>query len=551
MNTTGSRSSPSSDASGRWAGAILLGRAVLVGFGEIWLTPSALAGGAMLLGVLVLSPRAAALALTGALVATGWAFWAQRDARLLAAGWYGTNGALWGLWASWLTTDPAGAALTTVAGALLAAWLLDVVVFPLGDAPLALPPLSLPFVVVALLATLALPLARDAVPRLAGPIVREAAAAPDAWRPRPAPAALAPQLAAAWGAWAGADYGQARWRFAALAEVAPGLAEAHNGHGWALYKLDAPGEAEAAFRRALETAARYPYPLDGLGWIAFRRGRYAEAARLFQAAAGAAPAWADPRDGLGWVAYTRGRYGEAREHFERALGLEPRHASALAGLGWTALLEGRLDEARRSFALAGAADPGLLVAREGEGWALARSGRPREAEGVFAALVARAPGERDALFGLADARRRLVLGGERPAPHAADEWRAIARQFPAWTAAALVVAAGLLLVAPWAALVGLLSALGGALVSVLVAGPSALAWLDLHVQTLAPLGLVVGRATVPSVRGLARAAAAAVAGTAVWALLSLAGVGAPLLAFNLTALGFLAWSGARDRLEPR
>ena len=84
-----------------------------------------------------------------------------------------------------------------------------------------------------------------------------------------------------------------------------------------------------------------------------------------------------------------------------------------------------------------------------------------------------------------------------------------------------------------------------------IAGPSALAWLDLHVQTLAPLGLVVGRATVPSVRGLARAAAAAVAGTAVWALLSLAGVGAPLLAFNLTALGFLAWSGARDRLEPR
>ena len=121
MNTTGSRSSPSSDASGRWAGAILLGRAVLVGFGEIWLTPSALAGGAMLAAVLVLSPRAAALALTGALVATGWAFWAQRDARLLAAGWYGTNGALWGLWASWLTTDPAGAALATVAGALLAA----------------------------------------------------------------------------------------------------------------------------------------------------------------------------------------------------------------------------------------------------------------------------------------------------------------------------------------------------------------------------------------------------------------------------------------------
>ena len=50
------------------------------------------------------------------------------------------------------------------------------------------------------------------------------------------------------------------------------------------------------------------------------------------------------------------------------------------------------------------------MAREGEGWALARSGRAREAEGVFAAIVARAPGERDALFGLADARRRLVLG---------------------------------------------------------------------------------------------------------------------------------------------
>ena len=55
---------------------------------------------------------------------------------IVAAGWYGTNGALVGLWSSWLVTDPRGAALATVIGALGVAWLLDALVVPLGDAPL-------------------------------------------------------------------------------------------------------------------------------------------------------------------------------------------------------------------------------------------------------------------------------------------------------------------------------------------------------------------------------------------------------------------------------
>jgi Flp pilus assembly protein TadD len=486
-------------------------------------------------------------------VATGWAFWGQRDGRVLAAGWYGTNGALWGLWASSLVTDPLGAALLTVAGALLAVWILDRLVFPLGDAPIALPPLSLPFVVVALLASLALPVGRDLVARVAGPLVHEAAAEPPAlWRPRVVPTAFAGDLAAAWDAWERADYARARGQFAALAAAAPDLADAHNGHGWALFRLGALTEADAAFRRAVALDARHPYSLDGLGWIAFRRGRYREAARFFREAALGAPAWADPHDGLGWVAYTRGRFREAREHFDRAIALAPHHASALGGLGWTSLFEARVDEARRFFERASAADPGFLVAREGLGWALARSGRPREAERVFASILERSPGEREALTGLADARRRLALRGEGPARAARSEWEAVRRALPPSAAAVSIAAAAVVLLRmPWAGLAGLLCVVAGATLSVLTAGPSALAWLDLHVQTLAPLGLLIGRLTSPSMRALGRVAAAAGAGVAVWALQHAAGMTLPLLAFNGVGLTFLALGTARFTRDGR
>lgn len=536
------------------ASAAFFGRATLVGFGEIWLCPSMLAGAAMLAATSMLSPRAAVLAAVGGATASGWALFTQRDARLVAAGWYGTNGALAGLWISSLVMDPGGAALATVAGALAVAWLLDVVVFPLGDAPLGLPPLSLPFVVVALVGTLALPLAREAVERLAGRAhATPTAAAAVAWQPRATPSALRDEVAAGWSAWRRGDYERAHAQFSALATVAADLAEAHSGLGWSAFKLGAHDDAARAFGRALALDPHAPSPVDGLAWIAFRRGRHAEAARLFDTARHAAPQWADPHDGLGWSAYMRGRYQEARAHFEQAIALEANHASALSGLGWTALMRDRLEEAGRHFDAATIADPELFLALEGLGWTLARSGRARDAERIFTRAVAAFPHERSAVFGLGDARRRLILSGARPAVDPALEWRAIRRAFPATVAVpVLLVTAAIVIAMPWSGLVAILSVAAGAALGVLIAGPAAFAWFDLHVQTLVPLGLLVGRVTTPSWRHLARAAIVAAGGTGAWAALHLVNVTPPLLAFNLVGLVYLAARRHidREREEP-
>jgi len=529
------------------ASAKFFGRATIVGVGEIWLCRSVLAGVAMLAATLLLSPRAAALAVIGGVTATGWAFALQRDARLVAAGWYGTNGALVGLWSSWLVTDPRGATLATVVGALGVAWLLDAIVFPLGDAPLALPPLTVPFVIVAFVGTLALPLARDAVERLGSPPVSAPIPGESVWHAAPISPVVAGDVTAAWSAWRHGDYARAHTQFVALAVRAPDVAEVHNGLGWSAFKLDRYDEAERAFRRALALDPRAPAPLDGLGWIAFRRGRYADARRLFETASSVTPWWADPHDGLGWTAYMRGRYREARAHFERAIVLDAGHASALSGLGWTAFVQGDVDEARRRFEAATAEDPGLFVAQGGLGWTLARSGRAREAEGTFAAAIARFPRESGALFGLADARRRLLLTGARPTIDVRTEWSAVRAAFPApVVVAVLLVAAAVMIAAPWAGTLSILCAGAGATLSVLLAGPIALAWLDLHVQTLVPLGLLVGRVVIPSARHLLTAVLVAALGVAAWAVLHVVNVNVPLLAFNVVGLAFLA---ARGHIE--
>lgn len=521
------------------ADARLLGRSLLVGLGEICLCPSAPMGAAVVAGLLLLSPWAAVLALAGGGAATLWAFVRQQDARLVETGWYATNGALAGLAAAWWVSSGAGALALTVAGAVLVAWILDRIVFPLGDAPLGLPPLSAPFVVFAVAATLALPAVRGAAEWLAPVGEAPPALARAAWRSQEAwTGAAEERLEAAWRVFRGGQLGEARERFAALAQERPESAEAQNGAGWVAFRLGLLDEAERRFRRALDRDSSHAYAQDGLGWVAFRRGRLGEAWGRFAAAATALPAWADPAGGLGWIAYTRGRYREAEGHFRRALELDPAYADARRGLGWALLQEGRYEEARTWLEGAVAVEPGSPVAREGLGWALVRTRSAREGEAVFLALLSETPARPDALLGIAEARRRLALRGERRAGEPL-EWTALG----AWVlpVAPGLAAVGLTLVAraPWGALLGLTAAAGGALVAWALAGPAALLWTDLHLQTLGALGLLVGRAALPRLGTLVLWAVVGLAGGAVWVALGWLELSVPLLAFNLVGLASL------------
>jgi tetratricopeptide (TPR) repeat protein len=521
---------------------------MLVGLGQVCLCPSSRVGVAFVVGVALLSPRAAGLALLGALAATAWAFWRQQDARLLASGWYGANGALWGLWSSWFVADPLGAALLTALGATLAAWMLDAITFPLGDAPVCLPPLSAPFVVLALFGAVALSAVHGAVETIDD--LRRGRDRPIPSTPWTGPR-LAPwhaeRVAAAWRAYERGEHDRAQELFGRVAREAPEVAEAHNGFGWAAFRRDFLGDAEGAFRRALELDARHPYALDGLGWLAFRSGRLNEAASRFAAARGGAPAWADPHDGLGWVAYKRGRYREARAHFRGALERDPAYADAMAGSGWIAITERRPEEARAWFESAAATDPRSVVARTGLGWALTLSGRAKDGERVLLDVLRQSPAHEDALAGLAHARRQLVLRGHRNAGELA-EGRALGRVFGVRALILAGVALAVVLWAPWAGLLGVGFAALGAVAGAAVGGSVAFLWSDLYLQTLAVLGVLVGRSEPFGLHGLGIAVLVGMAGVAAWGIMHVAGITVPLLAFN--GVGFI-YLFVRRRLTGR
>jgi hypothetical protein len=128
----------------------------------------------------------------------------------------------------------------------------------------------------------------------------------------------------------------------------------------------------------------------------------------------------------------------------------------------------------------------------------------------------------------------VARGIARPA--VSGEWEAVAG-FVGWKAALLaLVALALLAQSPRAAAASLAVAVGTMTAGVSVAGPASLLWVDLHLQTAALLGLLVGAS-----RGrMVHLAATGLGGLAVWLAAFHWDLWAPLLSFNLVGLAFLA-----------
>lgn len=521
--------------------ARLFARAVLAGMAELALCRNPLAGLVVTACLLPFSVRATAFALFGAVIATLWPFWRQRDVRLLTSGWYGVNGALAGFVVEWHFAHPAGAVLLTALAAWTCAVILDAIVLRLGDSPVGLPPLTLPFLVVGALLSAAAPSLQAGLERA------------DAWLPPPAsevPAAswIAPvpdagqaeRLAQAWQAHARRDYLRAREAFAALTVEAPATAAAWNGLGWSEWGLKNAAAAEAAFARAVALDPGHPYALDGLGWIALGREDFTRAQNRFRAARTGAPGWADPYAGEAWAIYGRGGYAQAKAAFRRALERDPLCADAVAGLGWIALRSGDASGALTLFSQAVAADATAVVGREGLARALLAQHRYADAETAFIDLLDQAP--KRAIAGLADTRRLMLLGGEAISVDP-REWPALWAAL-GWTVLALpVVAATVLYLAPAAGTLALALAALVMAATVALAGPCSLLWFDLHLQTVVMIALLMGRTHIAPRWPRPLVAAMAVgAGIAIWAICHRWGVWIPLISFNLAgAAALLLW----------
>ena len=218
----------------------------------------------------------------------------------------------------------------------------------------------------------------------------------------------------------------------------------------------------------------------------------------------------------------------------------------MTGLGWTHLRRGEAKAAMPLFVQALSLDTQSLAAKQGLGRALLARGRGPEAEAIFRTLLGRAP---DAIRGLADARRLMLLHGD---PVTADprEWAALA-ELLGWK---LVAVAALVLTvvfsAPQAGLIGLTVMGLGMAVTLVLAGPASLLWIDLHLQTSVMIGLLMGRTRHPPVwPKLVLAVAVGLAGVAVWVLFHRLGGWLPLISFNLAGLAGLWW-GRRHADRP-
>lgn len=138
-------------------------------------------------------------------------------------------------------------------------------------------------------------------------------------------------------------------------------------------------EAEALYRRALESQAMDARALLPLGFILCQLGRMADGLAMFEATLAANPRLHTAHTAAGYVLLELGRGGEALAHFAATLGLRPGDSDALKGQGMVLAQARRHSEAIASYQAALATAPADPEIHYNLGNSLLASGRAPEA----------------------------------------------------------------------------------------------------------------------------------------------------------------------------
>src|SRR5579875_1289798 len=169
-------------------------------------------------------------------------------------------------------------------------------------------------------------------------------------------------------------------------------------------------EAEAAYRRLIETAPDLPLPRHQLGLLYARTGRPARAIEHFAAATRLSSENPAYFNDLGHACAAAGRMAEAKAAYCRAIALRPDAADGHFNLGNLHRQQGELAAAAAAYRRAIAAAPDALHAYINLGVTLQDLAAFDEARQILEQATAMAPGSFEAHFNLGvilDAQRRL------------------------------------------------------------------------------------------------------------------------------------------------
>lgn len=189
------------------------------------------------------------------------------------------------------------------------------------------------------------------------------------------------------------------------------------------------GEAEAAFRKALEQRPGGSGDRKSLGRILTRQGKLDEAVDAFESALETAPEDPVAHDGLARALIRKGDLERAERHLRAALQADAVHAGALYNLALVRQRQGRAAEAESLLRKALDANPAHREALTSLGSVLAAAGNEAAAIEVWRRAVAIDPLNVDARYDIA---LTLAHGGDHAG--AVEELRAALARDPGRTA---------------------------------------------------------------------------------------------------------------------
>ncbi|CAB3758477.1 hypothetical protein GQ57_03020 [Burkholderia sp. MSh2] len=192
-----------------------------------------------------------------------------------------------------------------------------------------------------------------------------------------------------------------------LDRPAPAVAALHIAAVCAL-GLTRLADAEAWWRRAIDTMPAFEPPYDGLGALLVSQGRLADAeALLRRQIASVTPLRVSHHHRFGKVLEALGRLDEAEQAFGQALLIEPQSADVLTDLGNLLRVRGRHAEAELAYRLAIAVRADHTLAHANLGAILVDMQRMPEAEAASRQALALCPDHPEAHYNLGVALQNL------------------------------------------------------------------------------------------------------------------------------------------------